>query len=126
MKAFKITSVAAIAGILLLCAAFPINAAAGVIIPIPIYHGGGHIDPKGVIAMYLVLNALCIIGLCVRYFIIKNSVYFKKQSVLKNIFFELDEYSIIKQDLNILSVFIIVLNGLALIIIMVKYVADVI
>jgi hypothetical protein len=58
MKKFKITPVAAFAGICLLCTAFPVNSIAGVM-PIPIFYGGGggcHISPTQAIGLLIAIN----------------------------------------------------------------------
>lgn len=73
-----------------------------IIIPIPIYHGGhGGASPEALLAMYIVLNIMCLIWLVVRYLFARKKV---------------DKYIDIGNSLNFPSISLIMLNLMALII----------
>ena len=104
-----------------LCAVFSVDAA--YIIPIPIYHGhGGGCNPKAILAIYILLNIVCFIALFIRYILVLKNESFSKQSKIKNLFYDLSEYSILKPYLNFWSIVIVTTNGLALFVITIIWV----
>lgn len=92
------------------------------IIPIPIIMssgGNGESDPKLLLAAYLTITFFCIVSMFVRLIVIRRHISFKKQTVFKNFFYELDDFEILKPSLNLGSMTLILMNGLALLCIMI-------
>lgn len=84
-------------------------------IPMPIYHehgGGGNL--KAILAIYIVISIVCFAALFIRYILVLKNEHFLKQSKIKNLFYDLNEYSVLKPDLNIWSIGLIIINGLVL------------
>ena len=123
-KSFKSSLIlrpAIILAMLLLCAVS--STEAQTIMPMPIY-GGGHMEPMQGVALWVVLNVAIIIGLCIRFLLIKKDQRFSYQSPLKNFFYELNDdnperqkelsgydwYVYCKPSLNFLMMGIVIIN----------------
>lgn len=91
------------------------------IIPIPIPAGGGKLPASGPLAIYLSLMVFIILGMVIRFLVIRRSEHFKKQSAVKNFFFELNSFSYLKPDMTVLTQIFIGVNGLSLFLLMVEF-----
>jgi hypothetical protein len=116
---------AIILAMLLLCAV--LSTQAQTIMPIPIPMGGGHLPPIAGLAMWMVVDIAIVIGLFIRFLLIKKDRRFLYQSKFKNFFYELNDdtpqkqkeldnydwYVYCKPDFNFLMIGLFVINCLA-------------
>ena len=92
------------------------------VVPIPVrICGGGRVPDNVPLAFYLSLTVILVMCMFIRFLVIRKNHYFKKQSTLKNFFYELNEYTSLKPELNFCSIGIIILNVIALFVLMVGF-----
>lgn len=87
-------------------------------------HGGGAAPPELFLSMLIVFNLFIFAGYVIRFFVIRNSKHYNKQSVLKNVFYALNEYHTLKPNVNIPTMFLIILNGLFLMLFLIFLITD--
>lgn len=90
--------------------------------PIPIHMGsGGGLKENAPLAIYLSMTTLTLLIMTARMFFIKNHKDFKKQSIIKNFFFDIDEYEYSKPWINIGTIMLLCVNAIAAMVLLVMF-----